>query len=76
MLFAGTSIHLLLDAVLTGDVMPFYPLNTETINWNFVGQISDMTGISMITMLVSMDALLLLFWLWHEEYEHHISDYF
>lgn len=76
MLFTGTSIHLILDAVLTGDVMPLYPLNTETVNWNLIGYISSISGISMTTILVSMDAMLLLFWLWHEEYEHHISDYF
>lgn len=76
MLFAGASVHLLLDAVLTGDVMPFYPLNMHTANWDLLGQLASMTGISLVTLLVSIDALLLLFWLWHEEYEHHISDYF
>ena len=76
MLFVGTSTHLLLDAVLTGDIMPFYPLNTETIDWNLIGYISSTSGIPLVTMLISLDALLLLFWLWHEEYEHHISDYF
>jgi membrane-bound metal-dependent hydrolase YbcI (DUF457 family) len=76
MLFAGTSMHLLLDAALTGEIMPFYPLSTETVDWNVFGKVADMAGMDMITLLVSMDALLLLFWLWHEEFTHKISDYF
>lgn len=75
-LFIGWIVHIVLDAVLTGQVMPFYPLNTYLIDYNLVGQVAEMTGVSMLTILVSMDALLLFFWLWHEEVHHYIKDYF
>jgi len=75
-LFIGFTMHLLLDAVLTGHVMPFYPLDSFMINLDLVGQAAAVSGIPGLTILVSMDALLLLFWLWHQEMEHHISDYF
>lgn len=75
-LFIGFSIHLLLDAVLTGHVMPLYPLNTYIVNWDLVGKTACATGIPQLTILVSMDALLLILWLWHEEMEKHILDYF
>jgi membrane-bound metal-dependent hydrolase YbcI (DUF457 family) len=75
-LFIGFMIHLMLDVVLTGYIMPFYPMSDYLINWNLIGQIATVTGIPQLTILVSMDALLLLFWLWHEEMEHNIKDYF
>ena len=75
-LFLGWSIHLILDAVFTGKVMPFYPLNDYLLDYNLVGQVAEMAGILKITILVSMDALLLFFWLWHEEVHHYIKDYF
>lgn len=75
-LFLGWTIHLILDAVLTGHVMPFYPLNDYLVDWNLVRQIESVTGIAGLTILVSMDALLLIFWLWHEEMSHRIKDYF
>jgi membrane-bound metal-dependent hydrolase YbcI (DUF457 family) len=75
-LLIGWSIHLLLDAVLTGLVMPFYPLNDYMLNYNLVGKLGAITGLSIETMLISLDALLLIFWLWHEEFTHKIVDYF
>lgn len=75
-LFIGFSMHLLLDAVLTGNVIPLYPLGDYNVNLDFVGQIASATGVPALTILVSMDALLLLFWLWHQETEKHIKDYF
>jgi len=75
-LFFAWSIHLALDAILTGHVMPFYPLNDYTLNYNLVQKVESATGISMLTIEVSMDALLLLLWLWHEEFTHKIVDYF
>jgi hypothetical protein len=46
------------------------------VDWNLVGKFETMTGVPMLTVLVSFDALLLFFWLWHEEEHHHITDYF
>jgi membrane-bound metal-dependent hydrolase YbcI (DUF457 family) len=75
-IFIGFSIHLLLDAGLTGHVMPFYPVNDYMINFDLIGELEALTGIPSLTILVSMDALLLLFWLWHEEMGGKIRDYF
>lgn len=75
-LFIGFSIHMVLDAVLTGYVMPFYPLNDYTVDLNLMGKFADMSGIPILTLAVSLDAILLIFWLWHEETEHYIKEYF
>jgi membrane-bound metal-dependent hydrolase YbcI (DUF457 family) len=72
----GWTVHITLDAVLTGYVMPFYPLNDYLADYNLVGKLEAATGISMLTYLVSLDAALLFFWLWHEEAHHYIKDYF
>jgi len=76
LLAVGWMLHLTLDAVLTGEVMPFYPVSDYLVNWNLVGTVSAVTKIPDLTIAVSMDALLLLFWLWHEEFTHKIKDYF
>jgi membrane-bound metal-dependent hydrolase YbcI (DUF457 family) len=76
LLAVGWMLHLTLDAVLTGEIMPFYPVNDYLVNWNTIGAFADATGIPQLTLLVSLDALLLLFWLWHEEFTHRIRDYF
>jgi len=76
LLAVGWMLHLTLDAVLTGEVMPFYPVSDYLVNWNLVGTLSAVTNIPDLTIAVSMDALLLLFWLWHEEFTHRIRDYF
>ena len=72
----GWVAHLVLDAMLTGYVMPFYPLSDYMANYNLVGWFETQTGVPMLTTLVSLDALLLFFWLWHEEAHHYIKDYF
>jgi len=76
LLAAGWLFHLTLDAVLTGEVMPFYPVSDYLLNWDLVGKVATATNVPQLTILVSMDALLLLFWLWHEEFTHRIRDYF
>lgn len=76
LLAMGWVVHLAMDAVITGEVMPYYPLTELMLDYNLVGRINMMTGIPPITMLVSLDALLLLYWLYHEEMHHYIRDYF
>jgi membrane-bound metal-dependent hydrolase YbcI (DUF457 family) len=76
LLAVGWLFHLLLDAMITGEVMPFYPLSNYLFNLNRGDAISNVTGIPEQTLLQSLDALLLLFWLWHEEFTHRIKDYF
>lgn len=75
-LFVGFSIHMVLDAVLIGPVAPFYPLSPHLVDLDLVGKLECLTGIPGLTTLVSLDALLLLFWFWHEEFTHKIKDYF
>ncbi len=75
-MFFGFVAHLLLDGILTGYVMPFYPISDYMMNWDIIGKLAAFTGIPQLTILVSMDASLLMFWLWHQETEKHISDYF
>jgi membrane-bound metal-dependent hydrolase YbcI (DUF457 family) len=72
----GWVVHLTLDSTLTGYVMPFYPLNNYLADCNLVGWFEMETGVPMLTTLVSLDALLLFFWLWHEEEHNYIKDYF
>lgn len=72
MLFLGTSMHLILDAVLTGEVMPFFPLDTTSVDLNLIQYLP----IPHLTTLVSLDAVLLIYWLWHEEMHQKIKDYF
>jgi membrane-bound metal-dependent hydrolase YbcI (DUF457 family) len=76
LLVVGWMFHLTLDAVLTGEVMPFYPLSSYLVDWNLTGKLANATGIAQLTILVSMDAILLLGWLWHEQFTHRIRDYF
>jgi membrane-bound metal-dependent hydrolase YbcI (DUF457 family) len=72
----GWLFHLTLDAVLTGSIMPLYPLSDYMIDINLVGRFAQATGIPALTIEVSIDALLLIFWLWHEHFTHKIVDYF
>lgn len=75
-LFIGFSAHMLLDAIVTGNVIPFYPINDYMVDVNIIGYVENITGIPGLTLLVSLDAILLLFWLWHQEMREHIRDYF
>jgi membrane-bound metal-dependent hydrolase YbcI (DUF457 family) len=72
----GWLFHLALDAVMTGSIMPFYPINDYIIDIDLTGRLSSLTGINALTISVSIDALLLIFWLWHEHFTHKIVDYF
>jgi membrane-bound metal-dependent hydrolase YbcI (DUF457 family) len=66
----GTFIHLVLDATLSGVIMPIYPLNTMALGLNLV-QLTPWPD----TILPAIDAILLLGWLAHEEVKHKISDF-
>jgi membrane-bound metal-dependent hydrolase YbcI (DUF457 family) len=65
----GTASHLLLDATLVGTIAPFYPVNEVMWGLNLVS--SKWTA----DFAASLDAILLLLWLSHEELKHKISDY-
>lgn len=68
----GFSMHLILDSLIIGTIMPFFPLSTVEVGLG----LANLLPFNDITTMVSLDALLLLFWLWHEELEHKIKDYF
>jgi len=70
---AGIAIHLLLDATISGFIMPFYPLNNFGLGLNLVGKLPNTFSASA---LPALDAILLVMWLWHEEKTHKISDFF
>lgn len=65
----GTASHLILDATLIGTIAPFYPVNDYMWGLNLVPSKywQDFSA--------SIDAVLLLLWLSHEEFKHKISDY-
>ncbi|OGI15093.1 hypothetical protein A3K63_03885 [Candidatus Micrarchaeota archaeon RBG_16_49_10] len=65
----GISSHLFLDALLAGSVNLLYPLKDMQIGLNLIPE-------DWIWFHSSLDALLLLGWLIHEELEHNISEYF
>ena len=69
MIFFGVSIHLFLDAFLSGHVNLFYPLSNEQFGLNLIPSDWDW-------FYQSLDAVLLFGWLIHEEMEHNISEYF
>ncbi len=66
----GSFIHLLLDYLLSGYIMPFYPLSYASYGLNLV-KLTPWPE----TILPALDAILLLGWLVHEEIRHKISDF-
>jgi len=72
MIFIGSFIHLLLDFLLSGNIMPFYPVSTYSIGLNFVDKLPiPLSGLAIPT----LDAILLVLWLIHEEFRHKISSF-
>lgn len=70
MLALGTFIHLVLDFTLSGFIRPFYPLSKLTLGLNIISK--SEFGISI---LLSLDAIILVLWLWHEVKKHEIKDF-
>lgn len=58
----GYATHLVLDLIIVGQIKPFWPFSTVAYGLQLV-PIGDL-GFSI---LAGIDALLILFWLWHEE---------
>ena len=71
MLFIGFSFHIILD-VIFGEVYVLFPFSFGGYYIN-PNHFSNLFVQELYTM---MDAILLFFWLIHEELEHKISDYF
>ncbi len=66
----GIIIHLILDGILSGKIMPFYPFSFYTIGLDLIP--GEKFGGTFFT---GIDAILLVIWLIHEEINHKISDY-
>ncbi len=73
-IFAGGSIlHLILDSILAGYIIPLYPLAYYSLGLNIVSSLPEgFRGIIAPT----IDGILILFWVFWMEFKLKISDYF
>lgn len=69
----GSLIHIILDAIFSGVIMPFYPVSFWKIGLNIVVLFPEEIR-SSISHLI--DVILLFFWLFWMEFKLRISDYF
>tara|TARA_Y100000310_G_scaffold343699_1_gene452554 strand:+ start:1660 stop:2145 length:486 start_codon:yes stop_codon:yes gene_type:complete len=67
---AGWVTHILLDGLLSGSVIPFWPVSTMAWGMNLLPG-STFGG----TLYAGIDAILLVVWLVHEYFQHNIKDY-
>jgi len=70
MLSFGAFTHLLLDALLMGSIVPFYPLSTFAFGLNLV----PATELGRTVVLVA-EGLLLLGWISYLYYKHKVKDF-
>jgi membrane-bound metal-dependent hydrolase YbcI (DUF457 family) len=68
----GIFIHLLLDSIISGMVIPFYPFSTFTFGLNLMAFFPIAWQ---NTILPTLDAILLIFWMMYLEFKHKISDF-
>ncbi len=65
----GIAFHIFLDWLLVGALAPFYPFSNAAYGLNLLGRIK-------VPLIVEgMEAIVLIWWLWHEEKTHKISDF-
>lgn len=72
-LAAGSLIHIILDATFSGSIMPLYPIIDYSIGLNLIGNLPEHIS---ETILMSLDAALLIFWIFWMEFKLKISKYF
>ena len=72
MISLGIFIHLILDALLIGYIIPLYPFIYTQIGLNLVKYLPLFIQNSF---LPALDAILLILWLIHEEIKHKIRDF-
>lgn len=65
----GVAFHVFLDWFFTGGVAPFYPFSDAVYGLNVFG----LTRVPLAA--EGFEAIVLLWWLWHEEKTHKISDF-
>lgn len=68
----GIFMHILLDALISGVIMPFYPISKYIISINLLQFIP---GAWRDSFLPSLDAALLVLWLLYMEIKHRVSDF-
>ena len=68
----GVFIHLILDFLISGNIMPFYPLSSWAIGLSIILFLPLAWQSSFIP---SLDAVLLIIWLIYMEVKHKISDF-
>lgn len=71
----GTFTHIVLDGLMQGFVMPFYPISTYKLGLNLIYLLPFSRDIVATTIPPAIDAALLVLWLIHEEWKHKISDF-
>ncbi|MCX6748726.1 MAG: metal-dependent hydrolase [Candidatus Pacearchaeota archaeon] len=72
MIALGSFIHLILDAIIVGNIMPFYPFFKLTVGLNLVTYLPY--ALQQIALPCS-DAGIFILWLVWLEYKHKISDF-
>ncbi|MBI2124753.1 metal-dependent hydrolase [Candidatus Pacearchaeota archaeon] len=72
MIALGVFIHLVLDATIAGQIMPFYPLSTFSLGNNIT---AFMPAPLNQLFFPSLDAALIILWLIYIEWKHKISDF-
>lgn len=65
----GVAFHIFLDWLLVGNIAPFYPFSYVTYGLNLIGRLNLPLAVE------GLEAIVLLWWLWHEEKLHKISDF-
>ena len=67
----GIFIHLLLDLTISGIIMPLYPISDFTFGLNLINLVPSPWQ---STIIPTLDAVLLIFWMVYLELKHKISD--
>src|SRR3989338_8163475 len=65
----GVALHILLDYLLVGSIAPFYPFSDLSYGLNLIARTKLPLAVE------GLEAIVLLWWLWHEEKLHKISDF-
>ncbi len=69
----GSLIHLILDALIIGNIIPFYPFSAYSIGINLISVFPEAWK---NLILPSLDTLMLVFWLFWMEFKLKITNYF
>ncbi len=65
----GVAFHIFLDWLFFGSIAPFYPFSNAVYGFNLIGRLNLPLAAE------GLEAIVLLWWLWHEEKTHKISDF-